>query len=226
MQASHESRTGTRTVRRLRRAELPIETVALARFLIGKTLVHDLPGGRLAGRIVETEAYLPDDQACHAFVGETRRNRALFLEHGHAYVYFSYGCWSLMNVSSEPAGTGAGVLLRALEPLDGIAVMEERRNTRRLHDLARGPGRLSVAMGITLSDSGRDLCNGGSLWLGASLRPAGEIGVSIRIGISKAADKPLRFYEIGSRHLSGPARLNAAPVRQRAKAGADLRARA
>ena len=225
MQPGNESRAALRTLRPLRRAQLPVGTVDLARYLIGKALVHDLPEGRLAGRIVETEAYLPGDPACHAFIGETRRNRALFLERGHAYVYFSYGCWALMNVSSDRAGTGAGVLLRALEPLEGIAQMKERRGTTRLHDLARGPGRLSMSMGITLSDDGRDLCNGGPLWLGSAPQPAGEIGVSVRIGISKAAHEHLRFYEIGSEFLSGPAKLNTAPPRRRASAADGLRAR-
>jgi DNA-3-methyladenine glycosylase len=193
---------------RLRRTDLPRDTVALARFLIGKTLIHDLPEGRVSGCIVETEAYLPCDPACHAFIGETRRNRSLFLERGHAYVYFSYGCWALMNVASETAGIGAGILLRALEPMEGVPLMEERRGTTRLLDLARGPGRLSAAMGITLSDDGRDLCNGGALWLVQSPRPKLRIGVSTRIGITKAADRRLRFFEAGNPFVSGPASLN------------------
>jgi DNA-3-methyladenine glycosylase len=193
---------------RLRRKDLPTDTVTLARFLIGRTLVHDLPGGRVSGRIVETEAYLPGDPACHAFIGETRRNRSLFLKHGHAYVYFSYGCWALMNVASETEGVGAGILLRALEPIEGVPLMEERRGTDRRIDLARGPGRLSAAMIITLADDGRDLCNGGPLWLADETRRSGKIGVSTRIGISKAADRRLRFFEIGSRFVSGPKHLN------------------
>lgn len=209
---------------RLARKDLPADTVALARFLIGMTLIHDLAEGRVSGRIVETEAYLPGDPACHAFVGETRRNRSLFLERGHAYVYFSYGCWALMNVASEAAGVGAGILLRALEPLEGIPLMEERRQTTRLLDLTRGPGRLSTAMGITLSDDGRDLCDGGPLRLADETRPVGRIGVSTRIGISKAADRRLRFFEIGNRFVSGPARLNGGESRS-AKVDAGSRGR-
>src|SRR5580700_11910217 len=106
------------TVRHLSRDELPIATVRLARFLIGKTLVHDLPGARLAGRIVETEAYVVGDAAAHSYRGMTARNRSLFLERGHAYVYFCYGCWFMLNVSAETKGVGAGVLFRALEPLE------------------------------------------------------------------------------------------------------------
>jgi DNA-3-methyladenine glycosylase len=225
MQPRNESLQAPNPIRRLRRAELPVETVALARYLIGKTLVHDLPEGRVSGRIVETEAYLPGDPACHAFIGETPRNRTLFLERGHAYVYFSYGCWSLMNVSSDRAGTGAGILLRALEPLEGIALMHQRRGSSRAIDLARGPGRLSLAMGITLADDRRDLCGDGPLWLGSATKPVAEIGVSVRIGISKAADERLRFYEAGSRFVSGPAKLNQPAMRRPAAAG-DLRARA
>src|SRR5437762_1729628 len=108
---------------RLRRAHLPADTASLARFLIGKTLVHDVPAGRMSGRIVETEAYVVGDAAAHAFRGMTPRNRSLFLERGHAYVYFIYGNWYSLNVSGEVTGVGAGVLVRALEPLEGIALM-------------------------------------------------------------------------------------------------------
>src|SRR5215471_15435293 len=104
-------------VRRLRRNALPADTVGLARYLIGKTLVHDTDEGRSSGRIVETEAYIVGDAAGHAFRGPTARNRSLFLERGHAYVYFIYGCWHALNVCGEVAGVGAGVLVRAIEPL-------------------------------------------------------------------------------------------------------------
>jgi DNA-3-methyladenine glycosylase len=195
-------------IRRLRRAELPIDTIALARYLIGKTLVHDLPRGRIAGRIVETEAYPIGDAAGHAFTGLSRANQSLFLSRGHAYVRFTYGsCW-LTNVSSETPGIGAGVLIRALEPLEGIAWMERHRGTSRLRDLARGPGRLSAALGIDKRLDGVDLCSRASaLWLGAPVRPTGVIGVSTRIGITRAAHRRLRFYEKGNAFVSGPARL-------------------
>src|SRR5881227_2117208 len=134
--------------RRLRRAELPADTATLARFLIGKALVHDHPAGRMIGRIVETEAYVVGDAACHAFRGLTPRNRALFLDRGHAYVYFIYGCWHALNVSGETPGVGAGVLVRAIEPLQGIDIMRERRGGGRYVDLARGRGRLATAFGI------------------------------------------------------------------------------
>jgi len=109
--------------RRLVRAELPVDTVALARYLIGKVIVHDTASGRLSGRIVETEAYPVGDPASHAFRGRTPRNSVLYLERGHAYVYLAYGISYLLNVSSEKAGIGAGVLLRSIEPLDGIELM-------------------------------------------------------------------------------------------------------
>jgi DNA-3-methyladenine glycosylase len=195
-------------VRRLRRNVLPADTVALARYLIGKTLVHESPEGRASGRIVETEAYVIGDAAGHAFRGQTRRNRSLFLRRGHAYVYFIYGVSYLLNVSSEQAGIGAGVLLRALEPLEGIGLMRERRGIERLEDLARGPGRLTVAMGVGIHDDGLDLCGAGALWLGTEARSTNEVGISIRIGITREAHRPLRFFETGSRFVSGPGRLN------------------
>jgi DNA-3-methyladenine glycosylase len=195
-------------LRRLRRAELPVGTVALARYLIGKTLVRELPEGRLSGRIVETEAYLVGDAACHAFRGPTPRNRSLFLARGHAYVYFIYGSYFMMNVSSERAGIGAGVLLRALEPCDGIAVMADRRGAAAPRDLARGPGRLAAAFAIDRSLDGLDLCAAGALWLAGPLRPRRPIGESVRIGLTVEAERVLRFYERGSLYVSGPRRLN------------------
>ncbi len=207
-----------RRIRRLRRAELPVDTVELARYLIGKVLVHDLSGGpdgpkgRLSGRIVETEAYVVGDAAGHAFRGLTPRNRSLFLERGHAYVYFIYGSSYCLNVSSELPGIGAGVLLRALELLDGIALMRRRRGMARLPDLARGPGRLAAALRIDLRYDGVDLCADGPLWLGRAVQPAssiGPVGRSVRIGVTREANRMLRFYERGNPLVSGPKRLRA-----------------
>jgi len=194
-------------IRRLRRSELPSGTMEVARYLIGKTLVHDFPKVRVAGRIVETEAYPVGDAAGHAFTGLTPSRRSLFLPHGHAYVYFTYGSCFMMNVSSEEAGTGAGVLVRAVEPLEGIRFMQRRRGTNRLLDLARGPGRLAQAMDIDKRYDGLNLCAGGKLWLGAAVRGTGPIGASIRIGISRDVHQLFRFYERGSRFVSGPKRL-------------------
>ena len=197
-----------RPVRRLARRELPVDTEALARFLIGKTLVRDTAEGRMSGRIVETEAYVVGDSSAHAFRGETPRNRSMFLDRGHAYVYFIYGCWYSINVSGERPGVGAGVLLRALEPLDGVDLMQRRRPGAKTVDLARGPGRLATALGIDRRLDGVDLCADEELWLGAPARRVGEIGESVRIGLSREADRVLRFYERGNPHVSGPKRLN------------------
>ena len=193
-------------IRRLRRSELPTDTLELARYLIGKTLVHDLRRARLSGRIVETEAYPVGDTAAHAFGGLTPSRRSLFLPRGHAYVYFTYGSCFMMNVSSEKAGTGAGVLLRALEPLEGIGFMERRRGTTRLLDLARGPGRLAQAMDIDKRYDGVNLCTAGKLWIGAAVRCAGPVGVTTRIGITRDVDRLYRFFERESSFVSGPKR--------------------
>ncbi len=200
-----KSKLPTHFVHRLGRKDLPVDTVELARFLIGKTLVHDLPNGRLSGRIVETEAYPVGDAAGHAFRGLTPANRSLFLAHGHAYVHFTYGsCW-LLNVTSEAPGIGGGVLIRAIEPLEGLEWMKRHRGVSRLVDLTRGPGRLAAALAIDKRFDGLDLCvRGGPLWLGAAVRTTGPIGVSTRIGISRAARRKLRFYERGNPFVSGP----------------------
>jgi DNA-3-methyladenine glycosylase len=192
----------------LDRAELPVDTAGLARFLIGKMLVRMLDEGVAAGHIVETEAYPIGDPAGHAYGGITQRNRALFLERGHAYVYLAYGVSFMLNVSSERAGVGAGVLIRAIEPTLGVAIMERNRNIDRVRDLARGPGRLAAALGIDLRLDGIDLCRAGPLWLGSDGRASDEIGRSKRIGITRAPDSPLRFYLRGNRFVSGSRALN------------------
>jgi DNA-3-methyladenine glycosylase len=194
--------------RSLLRSELPVDTISLARYLIGTTLVRDLPEGIASGRIVETEAYVVGDAAGHAFRGMTPRNRSLFLEHGHAYVYFAYGSSYMLNVSSEMPGIGAGVLIRALEPLEGIPIMRLNRGVERLGDLARGPGRLSAALQIDRRLDGIDLCREGPLWLGRGDHEPGEIAQSIRIGITRDADRLLRFYLRDSPFVSGPRSLN------------------
>ena len=208
---------GNLRIRRLRRSELPANTVKLARYLIGKTVVRETPRGRISGRIVETEAYPVGDAAGHAFTGRSAANNSLFLRRGTAYVRFTYGSHWLFNIASETPGVGAGVLIRAIEPLEGIALMQRNRNLARRHksvfrmnDLVRGPGRLSAAFQIDKSLDGIDLCAPGSpLWLGAAVRPTkGVIGVSVRIGITKDAHRRLRFYERGNLYISGPVRLS------------------
>ncbi len=192
----------------LERSELPVNTVELARFLIGKLLVRDLAEGPACGRIVETEAYDIGDLAAHAYRGITQRNRSLFLDRGHAYVYLAYGISFMLNVSSETAGVGAGVLIRAIEPTEGIMIMKRNRGIDRVRDLGRGPGRLCVALGINRSLDGIDLCRPGPLWLETDGRKSDEIGQSKRIGITRAADSLLRFYVRGSAFVSGTRALN------------------
>jgi DNA-3-methyladenine glycosylase len=188
----------------LKRSQLPFDTLELATYLIGKSIVRGLPHGRLSGRIVETEAYPQGDASGHAFRGQTRRNGSLFLARGHAYIYLNYGLALLLNVSSERAGVGAGVLIRAIEPIEGVAEMAQRRGTSRVFDLTRGPGRLTQALGIGIEMDGVDLCSGGELWLGSAVRRRGQIGESIRIGISRETHQLRRFYEQGNPYVSGP----------------------
>jgi DNA-3-methyladenine glycosylase len=192
----------------LARTELPIDTASLARYLIGKILVRELPEGVASGRIVETEAYVVGDAAGHAYRGMTRRNRSLFLERGHAYVYLAYGSSYMLNVSSELPGIGAGILIRALEPLDGIPIMRSNRGVDRLRDLARGPGRLTTALQVDHRLDGIDLCREGPLWLGCDDHEPGQIRQSMRIGIAQDADRLLRFYLSDSQFVSGPRSLN------------------
>jgi DNA-3-methyladenine glycosylase len=191
----------------LDRAELPTDTATLARYLIGKLLVRELPGGVARGRIVETEAYTVGDAAGHSYRGITRRNRSLFLERGHAYVYLAYGRSYMLNVSSEMLGIGAGVLIRALEPLEGIPIMRRNRGIERLHDLVRGPGRPTAALRVDRGLDGLDLCREGPLWLGRGDHEPSELGQSIRIGISRDTNRLLRFYVRYSPFVSGPRSL-------------------
>ncbi len=195
-------------VRRLSRADLPIDTAELARYLIGKTIVRNVGRSRISGRIVETEAYPPGDSSGHGYRGQTARNHSLFLGNGFAYVYFIYGVSYMLNVSSEEPGVGAGVLFRSLEPLEGINLMERRRKTNNLIDLARGPGRLALALQIDRRLDGVDMCAEGPLWLGTAVRKTGHIGTSTRIGITREVGRLLRFFEVGCPFVSGPRALS------------------
>ncbi|MGA2397766.1 MAG: DNA-3-methyladenine glycosylase [Steroidobacteraceae bacterium] len=192
----------------LERSRVPRDTVALARHLLGKVLVRRFGRRLVTGRIVETEAYLQGDPACHAFRGMTARNRSLFLDVGHAYVYLCYGTSWMLNVSSEASGTGEGVLLRALEPLSGIARMRQGRESIRMADIARGPGRLAAALSVDRRHDGIDLFRRAELWIGDDGCEVGRIGESVRIGLTKGADARLRYYLAGSGYLSGSRRLN------------------
>lgn len=192
----------------LSRSGLPLDTVKLAKYLIGKIVVRETSETTLSGRIVETEAYPVGDAAGHAFRGETARNHTLFLSRGHAYVYFAYGTSYMLNVSSEAVGVGAGVLIRALEPLEGVETMQRNRHVKNLRDLARGPGRLAAAFDIDHRLDGIDLCHKGPLWLARDLSPAHKFGTSARIGLSKEAHRLLRFYARDNRFVSGARTLN------------------
>ena len=158
-----------------------------------------------SGVIVETEAYHDSEPASHAFVGLTARTATLFGPPGRAYVYRSYGIHALLNAVCEPEGIGAGVLIRALEPLEGIDLMRERRGLQRLESLCSGPGKLTQALDVELVDNGCDLAVGPVVFSG---RPRGwldvEVVVDKRIGITKAAELPWRFCAAGSRFLSRP----------------------
>jgi DNA-3-methyladenine glycosylase len=170
----------------------------VARDLIGCTVRH----GETAGRIVETESYHMEEPACHAYVGLTERTKTLFGAPGHAYVYFSYGVHSLLNAVCEPEGIGAAVLIRALEPVDGLDTMRRRRGVKRDADLCSGPGKLTQALEVGLSLNGSSLLDGPIAVLEREAEP--RIAVGERIGITKAAELPWRFCDADSPHVSRP----------------------
>jgi len=167
------------------------DTAQVSRDLLGKILVH----GRVAGVIVETEAYVGgDDLASHSARGMTPRTKVIFGPPGHAYVYFIYGMYECLNLVAEPEGTPGCVLIRALDPICGISTMFRRRPTaRKEQDLASGPGKLTLAMGITRAQNGRDVTRGSLVVRKWKLETPVEIHVTKRIGITKCADLPLRF---------------------------------
>ena len=182
----------------------------LARALLGRVLVHDDPrAGRLAGLIAETEAYAgADDPASHAYRGETPRNRVMFGPPGVAYVYFTYGMHHCFNVVCGAVGQPSAVLVRALEPLLGLAAMRRRRAGVEGARVARGPGSLARAMGLDLRLDGADLTRG-PLWI-ADLPPrrlGRRIGRGPRVGITRAATFPWRYWLIGSAAVSAGPRL-------------------
>jgi DNA-3-methyladenine glycosylase len=186
-------------------------TLRVARALLGKILVHDTPAGRLAGRIVEVEAYRgPTDRAAHTYGGRrSPRNESMWGEGGHAYVYFVYGMHHCMNVVCGPPGRPEAVLLRALEPLEGIALMRERWRlpAAPAWRLCRGPGALCQALGITRALDGADLVRGPLCILDAPPVPAADVVRTPRIGVAYAgpdAARPWRFLVRGSRAVSGP----------------------
>ena len=174
------------------------DPVRVARDLIGRLLVRDVDGERLVGRIVEAEAYARDDPASHAFRGETRRNRSMFGPPGHAYVYRSHGIHRCLNAVTL---SGSAVLIRALQPIQGLEAMVRRRGLVDPRLLCAGPGRLCQAFAIDLDDDGVDLCDERSLWVSGD-EPAHEVAVTRRVGINVAVDLPWRFVEADSRYTS------------------------
>jgi DNA-3-methyladenine glycosylase len=182
---------------------------AVARDLVGCTLLYNGCGGV----IVETESYEADDPACHAYVGLTERTRVLFGPPGHAYVYLSYGIHSLLNAVAEPEGDAAAVLLRALEPTHGIEEMRARRGNKPDTELCNGPGKLTEALGIDLSDNERDLCREPFL-LTPPLGDPPAIVTGPRIGITKAVERPWRFCAAGSPYVSRPRPVGRLVVRE------------
>ena len=180
-------------------------TKEVVKQLLGKYLVHRYAEDTLVGRIVETEAYLgPHDLACHAAKGRTKRTDVMFGAAGHAYVYFIYGFYNMLNLVTEAKDYPAAVLIRAVEPVRGIEQMKQHRKSDLLHNLASGPGKLCQAFAIDRSLNGADVC-GQSLYLEDRGEPMPKFTATPRIGVDYAGkwkDKPLRFIVRGSEFVS------------------------
>ena len=175
------------------------DTVSVARSLLGKLLIHSSPQGVISGRIVETEAYLCDDPACHASRGMTKRNEVMFGAPGHAYVYFTYGMHFCMNAVTQPEGIAEAVLVRALQPLEGIDLMRGFRGVQEVKNLCSGPGKLTQALGLNRAHNGVDLVESCLIVAGGEDIADEDVVQTTRIGIKVAADKEWRFYS--RRHL-------------------------
>jgi DNA-3-methyladenine glycosylase len=191
---------------------------AVAPLLLGHWLVRNLPSGPCGGPIVEVEAYLTGDPASHAFGGETKRNRIMYGAPGHAYVYLIYGFHFCANVVCQPAGCAEAVLIRALEAKTGLEEMRQNRAASTTFSLTNGPGKLCAALAIDRTLDGVDLCDGSSpLFIARNpdvarfRRRRGPVAASARIGLTKAASLPLRFYLSGSPFLSRRVRASEAP---------------
>ena len=182
------------------------EAVAVAPDLLGRLLVRPVDGVRMVGRIVEVEAYGRDDPGSHAFRGPTPRNASMFGPPGRAYVYISHGIHHCLNVVCDAP---SAVLIRAVEPLEGLEAMASRRGLDAPRLLCAGPGRLAQAMGITLAEDGRPVHRREGLWIAAG-EPVSDVAVTLRIGMSDAVNRPWRFVQKGtrfaSRGVSGPRR--------------------
>lgn len=183
------------------------DTIRVAKELLGKVLVRETTAGRLAVRIVETEAYCgPHDLACHASKGRTGRNGVMFGEPGRAYVYFIYGMYYCLNLVTERDGYPAAVLVRAGEPLEGVdAMWTLRKKAKKIEDLTSGPGRLCMALGIDRALNGADVCKKGPVYVEDREDAVFEVVSCKRIGVDYAGeykDKPWRFYVKGSPFVS------------------------
>jgi DNA-3-methyladenine glycosylase len=178
--------------------------VSVAPDLLGRTLVRRLPDGtRLAGRIVETEAYEPDDPASHGFRGPTPRNAVMFGPAGHLYVYFTYGNHWMMNVVTGPDGQASAVLLRAAEPLEGLEAMARARGREGLADLCSGPGKLAQALAVDRSFDGADLVRGSDVWIEEGTpTPRAQISSTARVGIRTGLERRWRFLVSADRFVS------------------------
>jgi DNA-3-methyladenine glycosylase len=181
--------------------------------LLGHILVRQTPGGTMAAIIVETEAYIVDDPACHGYGGESVRNRSMYGLPGHAYVYFIYGVYWCVNAVCRPKGTAEAVLIRAVEPLAGLELMRKHRPVAHDKQLTNGPGKLCTALAIDRTLDGADLCDAQSpLWIARNpkhkklLLDKGPMVTTTRIGITKAAHLLLRFYLKGSSSVSKQAK--------------------
>ena len=185
------------------------DTATVARELLGKRLVRKTEQGTMQGRIVETEAYLAEaDSSSHSARGKTRRNASMFGPPGHAYVYTIHGRFCF-NTVTEGLGQGSAVLIRAIEPTQGVEQMQTRRGSCIERDLTRGPARLCEALGLNLEWDGWDLSKGEELWIAdGRLLPPGKWACSPRIGISRAVGLQLRFFLVGNRLVSGPMKFN------------------
>ena len=190
------------SIERLDRDYYARSTLDVARELLGQILISQTPEGKTSGRIVETEAYLgPDDPASHAARLRQGRVEAMWGEPGIAYIYRSYGIHAMLNVVAEPAGQTGAVLIRALEPLAGVDLMERRRGLDTPRLLCSGPGRLCQALGIGLDRHGTDLVTDETLWIAPDQRIA-EVSTSGRIGISRGQEHPWRFWITDNPHVS------------------------
>lgn len=176
--------------------------VEVARDLLGTVLVRVTREGTVSGRIVEVEAYTgTSDPGSHAFRGPTPRNGVMFGPPGHVYVYVSYGMHFCMNVVTDVPGVAGAVLLRALEPVTGIEIMERNRGGKRVVDLCNGPGKLCQAFGITLAENGEDL-EGDRMWIEDDGFAGDSIAITSRVGLSRGKDLPLRFFFAGNPYVS------------------------